>query len=330
MASTTGRKTSARTSKSRSAAAKKAAATRKRNEAAKVAAEAPVTSPDITLPYSGPVVEDLGNGQVKVDGIVYHLSSPEPVVPPISPIVRPEPEVETEKTPKRKAKKFLRNLRQMPLRIRFEAQDDKRQATKFEPRGSRGDLTTLREEWQEDPILFANLQAGTIEIITEGEAQDIIRKQWHNASTQELHPARAAIRNEQGQPIPNVEIYDPNVRDIVAAPLQQIDGEGTEQVLFDEYGNIARPQAAPAQDQLYDPYTGLPQTRLPGSAPQQVAAPGGQLAPTPFAEYSNGQTPQDIQDQIAALQDQLARSGATGPGAGVGGLPVVIEPTRRA
>lgn len=331
---TTGRKT---TAKSRSTAAKKAAATRKRNEAAKAATKTVAEA----QAEGARKITDLGNGQIEVDGVVYSTipANPPTFTPPyLSPGVqlqqapvdpRLRPESEAEVPSKRKPKKFIRNLRYSNLRIRFEAQDDKRQATNLKRRGERGDLTSLREEWAEDPILFANLQAGIIEIITEAEARKIIDNQYHNA-TQELHPAMAVIQGDQGQHLDHVEIYDPNLQDIVAAPLTQVDGEGTEQIAFDRAGNIARPQVVQGQPGIPDPYTGVAQARLPGQSPIQVAAPGGALAPTQGAEYSNFSTPAEIEQQIAALQDRLARNpSASGPGAGVAGMQVVVEPVVR-
>lgn len=282
--------------------------------------------PQVDKPAPYPEVITLNDGRVVINGVVYDKESRE--TPPVEPVVtNPEPS----KTPQ----KYIRNLTYTPLRIRFQSQEDQRNATNLERRGQRKDLTALRREWEDDPILIANLQAGTIEIITRAEAEEITAKQWTN-TTQEIRPIEALIENQQGDSIaeqntnPVVQIDDPAVNDVVVAPLTGAGGDNPGQIVFDDRGNIARPDAQQASRQVSDPYSGAQQTRLSGQAPISVAAPGSQNAPTAQAPLDEGASPESIEEEIARLRDVQARNGAlSGPGAGVAGLRVEVEPVRR-
>jgi hypothetical protein len=84
-------------------------------------------------------------------------------------------------------------------RFRLSRQQDKtKRATELKPRGQRGDMLRLEPQDLNDPELITQVEYGLIEIITEAQARDIIRKQAHNVQ-QAIHPAMAALRNELGE-----------------------------------------------------------------------------------------------------------------------------------
>lgn len=94
---------------------------------------------------------------------------------------------------------YVRNLRGVDVGFRLtrqQKQGEKR--TNLKPRGSRGDMVRLEKDDLRDPELSTQVGYGLVEVIPEGEAQEVIRKQYTNAQTQV--PAHiAALRNELGQ-----------------------------------------------------------------------------------------------------------------------------------
>jgi hypothetical protein len=93
---------------------------------------------------------------------------------------------------------YARNLGSV-TRFRLSRQQDKtKRATELKPRGQRGDMLRLEPQDLNDPELITQVEYGLIEIITEAQARDIIRKQAHNVQ-QAIHPAMAALRNELGE-----------------------------------------------------------------------------------------------------------------------------------
>jgi hypothetical protein len=93
---------------------------------------------------------------------------------------------------------YARNLGSV-TRFRLSRQQDKsKRATELKPRGQRGDMIRLEPQDLNDPELITQVEYGLIEIITEAQARDIIRKQAHNIQ-QAIHPAMAALRNELGE-----------------------------------------------------------------------------------------------------------------------------------
>lgn len=299
-----------------------------RSSTSKTPQSAPKTEAPSSHDKSGQEITTLKNGDVVIDGVLYSAATA-PVVP-----AAPSPE-----PVKDEPVHYIRNLRDVMVRIRFQSQDRDHPPTKLEARGRRGDLTRLRKEWADDPVLFGNLNHAVIELVTEAEAREIIAKQYTN-STQEIHPALAEIQGgteaEVGHPVPmpQVQIDDPRANDITVAPLADLDGEDTGQIVWDRSaeggGNIVRAKQVLDPTQVSDPYSGVPQERLSGQAPISVAAPGSSNNPTVQAALDENAPPEAIEAEIARLRDAQARSkGVSGPGAGVAGLRVEVEPVQR-
>jgi hypothetical protein len=117
---------------------------------------------------------------------------PAPSNPAQEAVLNPEPD------PAQPQVFYARNLGSV-TRFRLSRQQDKtKRATELKPRGQRGDMLRLEPQDLNDPELITQVEYGLIEIITEAQARDIIRKQAHNVQ-QAIHPAMAALRNELGE-----------------------------------------------------------------------------------------------------------------------------------
>ncbi len=93
---------------------------------------------------------------------------------------------------------YARNLRNVELGFRLTRQDDKKKRTNLKARGRRGDLVKLAPEDLTDQALLDQVNASLIEIITTGEAQNVVSKQSTNHK-EAVHPAMEMLRNELGQ-----------------------------------------------------------------------------------------------------------------------------------
>lgn len=100
------------------------------------------------------------------------------------------------RTRRSKPKYFIRNLRHTKIRTRL----DPDFAIELEPRGQRGDTTTIKEEYLEHPIFVLNKNLLYEEIGNE-EAMHVINQQMYNIQTPQVHPAMDIIRDEEGKPM---------------------------------------------------------------------------------------------------------------------------------
>lgn len=194
-----------------------------------------------------------------------------------------------------KTKKFVRNATGYGYRNRLERQQDQKNALTLEPRGRRGDLAPLQPGDLEDPGLAADIAQGLLEVITEGEAKEILSKQTTNQ--QAVHPALASLRNEKGEEYPEDALK----------VVESYEDQGTTVAELED-GQI-----------VIDRGTGaIRRTRPPGAAP-------GTPAGIPGADYGGADVPADEAADAAARQKN-----AEGPGAGLGGIKrVVVNPTQK-
>jgi hypothetical protein len=195
---------------------------------------------------------------------------------------------------------YARNARTVEVGIRLARQDKGKKRFDLKPRGQRGDLVKLQPEDLEDDAIITNVNYGVIEIITAVEAKAALEKQSINAQ-QAIHPAMALLRNELGEPYAPENIRTEaefNSQGVTVAHLKPVGGEFGE-IEFDRAnrGSFNRNQ------------------------PVNNPGPGGNPA-----IISDGFARNDS----AAQADAVARrKDLQGPEAGLGGVSVVVEPTRR-
>lgn len=131
---------------------------------------------------------------------------------------------------------YARNRQNVPVHFRLTRQEDKsKKRTNLEPRGRRGDLVRLEKKDLSDEELITQIEYGLVEIITEPEAREIIKKQSTNMR-EAVHPAFAVLRNELGEEYKRENIkVDPefNSQGVTVARLKPSDQQGAE-----EYGEI--------------------------------------------------------------------------------------------
>lgn len=206
---------------------------------------------------------------------------------------------------------YIRNLRGVDVGFRLtrqQKQGEKR--TSLKPRGSRGDLLRLQAEDLRDPELQAQVGYGLVEVIPEGEALEVIKKQYTNAQTQV--PAHIAmLRNPLGEEYaPNTvrvasdeEAYGIKVADLNPDLMQ---GKLTDREVKRDGGFVQNAQHTPT-----------------GGNPAIVS--DGFMAPTQTDSSQMGNN-----DERAQQVDALARSKQfEGPGAGLGEVVVKVEPVQR-
>lgn len=104
--------------------------------------------------------------------------------------------------------KYIRNIRYVEARLTLENE----RRFEFKPRGERGDLKKVTEDDLSDPLLLENI-GHIIEVISEAEGKEIIRKQQTNASPGVS--AAAQLTNERG------EAYAEGAVKITQDPQQQ-------------------------------------------------------------------------------------------------------------
>lgn len=96
------------------------------------------------------------------------------------------------KAPKRRAtRKYIRNLHSVSLSLRLES----KKRFELKGRGQRGDCAPITKEQIDDPNLMENVGL-TVEIISEAEALDTIKKQTINQ--QSVSPLMQQLRSEYG------------------------------------------------------------------------------------------------------------------------------------
>lgn len=198
---------------------------------------------------------------------------------------------------------YERNLRGVEVnyrKTRQQKQGERRTALK--PRGQRGDLKKLEPGDLRDSEVQTQVAYSLIEIIPEGEALEILKKQGYNA-TQGVPAHIAALRNELGKPYEQGAIQVARDESYKVADLKP--------VVEGEYGEIqVGPQGPQREIRQNAPTGGNPHIISDGFT-QGVPQMGGV-------------------DQNAMAQDALARSKAyEGPGAGTGEVIVKVTPTVR-
>jgi hypothetical protein len=181
---------------------------------------------------------------------------PAPSNPAQEAVLNPEPD------PAQPQVFYARNLGSV-TRFRLSRQQDKtKRATELKPRGQRGDMLRLEPQDLNDPELITQVEYGLIEIITEAQARDIIRKQAHNVQ-QAIHPAMAALRNELGEEYAQDAVrvdVEYNSQGITVAPLTpQGGGAGALPDLGRrgvDWNAIRQGQAAPVMQPVQNPSPG--------------------------------------------------------------------------
>jgi len=171
----------------RKAAAKKPAASRRPAAKAKPAEQTEEAAPKLT-----PQQEAVAQAQEKVN--TYNALQEAGL--PIPAELRTEVEAAGSQSSTVQTQRYVRNLGHTLFRFKLNSHTAGQRGIVLQGRGNRGDLQPIGNEDLNDPNLHANLDMGLVEIITHGEAQDVVSKQTHNQ--QATHPALAALRNSQG------------------------------------------------------------------------------------------------------------------------------------
>lgn len=207
---------------------------------------------------------------------------------------------------------YMRNLRQMDVGFRLsrqEAQGQKR--TNLRPRGQRGDIVKLEPGDLKDAELQTQVSYALVEVISEGEALEAMRKQYTNHQN-EIPAHIAMLRNPKGEQYAQAnpvqiasddEAYGIKVADLDPALMQ---GRLSDKEIKRDGGFVPNAQQTPTGGNpaiISDGFMAQPQQGL-------------------------GNTAGD--NEKAAQVDALARSKAfEGPGAGVGEVTVKVMPTQR-
>jgi hypothetical protein len=94
---------------------------------------------------------------------------------------------------------YMRNLRGVEVGFRLSRQaESTKKRTQLKPRGQRGDMQKLEHGDLQDAELKTQVAYGLIEILPEGEALDVLKRQYTNQQVQ-VPPHIAALRNEKGE-----------------------------------------------------------------------------------------------------------------------------------
>lgn len=209
---------------------------------------------------------------------------------------------------------YVRNGYRAEFNLRLDRQTEKRRIS-LKPRGNPGDMHPLEDGDLKDPNLIRNVNLGVIEVIPAGVAQKIMEHQTHNMGPR-IHTPTALLRNPLGQP------YDPanikveaefNQQGITVATLDpnQMQGHVTDKEVGSNrsFGGLQRVQpGVPAKVSEFVPTGGNPAIIQNG--------------PTPLGGLG--------ENTAAKIADDLARrKGVSGPGAGLGGLQVVVAPAQK-
>lgn len=129
---------------------------------------------------------------------------------------KPKSASQTTRTRRPKPKYFIRNLRHTKIRTRL----DPDFAIELEPRGQRGDTTTVKEEYLEHPIYMLNKNL-LYEEISSDEAVHVINQQMHNIQAPQVHPSMEVIRDELGNPMQRRDINNQSMRGRVTAIVDE-------------------------------------------------------------------------------------------------------------
>lgn len=198
---------------------------------------------------------------------------------------------------------FLRNLRLVPIRLRFGDKKDGR-AVNLRPRGQRGDVSPPLQPGDEYDAAMADLGV-LFEILTADQVAQVFHGQTTNQ--QAVHPALAQLRTATGEAVTSVKIEE------------EFNAQGfTVGTVVEQGPNNSNQQRSVVQRS--------PQIDL-AVAPERAQLPGTQ--DRPIASVSQSIDPEDQAAWVAEQggleelmrRDALARQkGADGPGAGLGGL----------
>lgn len=192
---------------------------------------------------------------------------------------------------------FVRNLRNADVGLRLERQDKGKKRFDLKPRGQRGDLQKLQNEDLDDDHLLQNIALGVVEVITAGEAKDIIEKQSKNIQAG-VHPAMALLRNPKGEAYEQTQVPVVHDGSYTVAYLEKQGGEA-------------------------------------GALPDQGRGVDWEAARRGPVNPGIGGNPAIISDgfarpDAAAQADAIARrKDLEGPAAGLGGVQVTVAPTER-
>jgi hypothetical protein len=198
---------------------------------------------------------------------------------------------------------YVRNLRNVEVAYRLTRQNKQgEKRTTLKPRGQRGDVQRLEPGDLNDSELQTQVAYGLVEILPEGEALEIIRKQSTNA--QAPHAPLAMLTNELGHH------YAPDAVQVVGDDSYKV--ADLKPVVEGELGELQ---------------VGRGGIQREAQAPQQVRR---STAPNVVSDVAGSAQLGGVSETDMA-KDALARSKSfEGPGAGVGQVAVVIEPVRRA
>lgn len=221
--------------------------------------------------------------------------TPEPEVPFQEEVA--EPQSSNNATSPQTGPFFARNLRNVEVGIRLERQDKGKKRFDLKPRGQRGDFVKLQESDLEDENLLQNIALNVVEVITAGEAKDIIERQSKNIQAG-VHPAMAILRNPKGE-----EYTQQNV------PV--------------------------VEDDSYTVAHLTPQGGEAGAIPDQGRGVDWDAVRNGPVNPGIGGNPAIVSDGFArndnaAQADAVARrKDLEGPAAGLGGVQVTVAPTQR-
>lgn len=188
---------------------------------------------------------------------------------------------------------YIRNLRNVEVGFRLTRQEGSgKKRTNLKPRGQRGDLTKIEEADLTDDELLTQVNYNVVEIIPAAEAKKVLDNQSINQQ-QAVHPAMASLRNPLGQPYEqqNIPVVEDN--SYTVANLKPQGGEA---------GELPSSGRGVDWGQIHQ------------------GGPGGNPA---IISDGFAQAP-DVAADIAARRKDLE-----GPAAGLGGVKVVVEPTRK-
>lgn len=201
---------------------------------------------------------------------------------------------------------FLRNLRDIPIRLRFGDKDGR--SVTLRPRGQRGDFTQLQPGEQFDRVLD---DAGLLfEVLTDAEIAKVIDGQTTNQ--QAVHPALAHLLNPTGQKFESPVVIQP-----------EFHAQGVTVATIVDNGPDSKNQSRTVIQRM-------PQIDL-ATAPPRSGLAGTQDNPIPGTTVSQSVAPEEQAVYVAeqggldalAQRDAVARQkGLEGPQAGLGGLKV--------
>lgn len=198
--------------------------------------------------------------------------------------------------------KYIRNGYPSEQFIRLERQEDNGKRIKLSARGQRGDLFPLQDGDVDDPAIQDGLRRGLIELIGNGDAQEIIRRQTSNIQTQ--HVPLNTLRNSQGESYENESI--------------KVEAE------FNKQGVVVA---------VNNPEIDAQQSNVKWTG--KKTADGGLIRSNQVAQFvPTGGNPailsSGFNNDAAQRSDAVARQkGSEGPEAGLAGLTLTVEPTQK-